>query len=121
MMSGEMIKQLIDICTLIIIIVMIVSPAYFFAQVEKYLFNEDPEAVKITKIPEKISTMHHDLFEEDMLEDTRRLQAFDTVCKRTANNPHINRIWELKRAEYIRELKWKTLSQFAGGSERKGD
>ena len=119
-MPGEMIKQLIDIFTLIIIIVMIVSPAYFFGQIEKYLFNEDPEAVNIKTLPEKTSTMHHTAFEEDMIEDTKRLAAFDMMCRRTADNPNTHRIWELKRAEYIRELKWKNLAQFAGGSERKG-
>ncbi len=120
-MTGEMIKQLIDICTLTIIVLMIISPAYFFGQIEKHLFNEDPEAVELKTLPEPSSTMHHDLFEEEMVADAKRLEAFDLMCRKTANNPQTYRIWELKRAEYIRELKWKNLRDFAGGSERKGD
>lgn len=116
-----MIKQLIDICTLIIIVLMIISPAYFFGQIEKHLFNEDPEAVELKTLPEPSSTMHHDLFEEEMVADAKRLEAFDLMCRKTANNSQTYRIWELKRAEYIRELKWKNLRDFAGGSERKGD
>jgi hypothetical protein len=52
-----------------------------------------------------------------MILDETRLSALDRVIA-SCQNPHAKRMWEIKRAEYLRHLKWNRLVEMSGGSER---
>ena len=96
----------------VLFIIIVTSPVWFFKQVEKYLFNNDMESQHqyITHhvhpqnvIRASLETHYHD---KDMI----ALARFDKIIKGSKKRD-VKKLWKLKKLEYERHMRWRTISQ----------
>ena len=98
---------------------MISSPSKFFGLVDEILFKEIPVE---TTTSSRINTANdiQNYFEDVRLEiDAKRIQNFENIIANTTN-PEVKRLWEIKRTQYLKDMRWNVLQQENGASERKG-
>lgn len=99
---------------LVALIAMVFSPKMFFEWLDKQLFQEDPPE----ESPHFTSEGHSIQMEPYGLElEEKRLKNFDLMIRR-ANTKDQKRMWEVKKAEFLRNIKWTRLVEFSGASER---
>jgi hypothetical protein len=109
--------EIIGTLALLGIVVMIVSPSHLFKKLDKHIFQVPDTDTHIShlNIPQVIVNYYND--EETMNQDERRLSALEGIVA-SCENPHAKRMWEIKKAEYLRQLKWNRLVEMSDGSER---
>lgn len=107
--------QVIDIIIVIAVFGLITSPQYLFLKIDKHILEVPEEDTYISHKHVPMGITH--ISEEKMILDETRLSALDRVIA-SCQNPHAKRMWEIKRAEYLRHLKWNRLVEMSGGSER---
>lgn len=90
---------------------MVVSPDTFFKKVESFLREESTTS----EFPCAFGppTTH----EYNLVHEQSRLDRLNKIIASTTNQ-EAKRIWELKRTEYLRELKWRSLKEGVQGTER---
>lgn len=115
-MIGETIQSLIEYSAIIILIVMVVSPTYFFRIFEKFL-NDDTEEIVVRQYDPN-SIMKPTVIDEVLNNQDRKLESLNKICN-TNLNKEARRIWENKRNEYLRELRWRALGEQTIISEKK--
>ena len=99
---------------LVALIAMIFAPKMFFEWLDKELFQEDPPEDASHFVSDG-STMQMGPYGLELEE--RRLKNFDLMIRR-ANTQEQRKMWEVKKAEFLRNIKWTRLVEFAGASER---
>lgn len=93
--------------SIVIFILMIASPVWFFGKVGKILFDEaEPHEPVITYInPNSILPFEE---EADMIQrDIKVLDNLNRMIK-TSKKKHVKQLWMVKKAEFQRELRWKS-------------
>lgn len=91
--------------TLMAFMYMMLSPSKFFKKVDEVVLQEEDsdDTVDYPEIPETIAKG------DSMEEIERDEKVYNNINKMiaTAPNPHIKQIWEVKKAEFERQLRWK--------------
>jgi hypothetical protein len=108
---GEVLEALV----MIFMFGLITSPQYFFSKVDAHILNQPKEKTQISHV--NVLTTITTCSEEKMVLDEKRLSALDGIIA-TCQNPNAKRIWEIKKAEYLRQVKWNRLVEMSGASER---
>lgn len=93
--------------SIVILILMIVSPVWFFGKVAKILFDEaEPHEPVIQHInPDSILPIEEDI--EMIHQDDKILQNLNMMIKQ-AKKKEVRQLWKVKKAEFERELRWKS-------------
>ena len=95
---------------------MIFSPAWFFKKLEHILLKEEPDE----KMNQSIDFLNPTLMVLNTASDSQlekeelALQKFDKMIKSTRKR-RVKNLWKLKKAEYLRHLKWKKLQEHYHG------
>lgn len=107
--------EVIDVIIVIAVFGLITSPQYLFRKIDTHILEipEEENHVSHTHTPRVITNIS----EEKMLLDETRLSALDRVIA-SCQTPDAKRIWEIKKAEYLRQVKWNRLVEMSGASER---
>jgi hypothetical protein len=89
----------------VIFVILIVSPVWFFSQVEKVLFETPDPYLHVNFInPNQI------IKQEDVVEtlnrDEKVLDNLNRMIK-TSKKKHVKQMWKIKKAEFERELRWR--------------
>lgn len=45
-----------------------------------------------------------------MMKEEHILNNFDKMIAASASNPNVRRLWEIKKNEYLRQLRWETMN-----------
>lgn len=97
--------------TMVIFLSVVISPVWFFKQVEKFIMKNDlDEKYKYVDghvSPDNCIQQYDN--EESFLRDEKALANFDRLIKSTKKRD-VKRLWKIKKAEYLREMRWKTLA-----------
>lgn len=92
--------------TIIILLFMVVSPAWFFGKVGKILFEEhephDPVVQHIN--PTTVLPFHED--ETVIHQDEKILHNLNMMIK-MSKKKQVKQLWKVKKAEFERQLRWK--------------
>ena len=97
---------------LLIFGVMVISPAWFFRKVERFLFddpNKDDYLVVENYISPSNVTLRYREEEVALLRDEKILNNLNMMVK-TSRKREVKNMWKIKRAEFLREMHWKRLS-----------
>jgi hypothetical protein len=90
--------------TLLTFSYMVLSPSKFFSKIDTVVLQE-PDS------EEEVMYTSNDTFTngDSMEEIERDERVMNNINKMISNspNPHIKQIWEVKKAEFERELRWK--------------
>jgi uncharacterized membrane protein YhiD involved in acid resistance len=87
---------------------MVLSPTKFFKQVDTYVLREsetEDETEYTTEFICQGETM------EDILRDERVLNNI-TMMISNAKNSNVKQLWEVKKAEFERALRWKRITLY---------
>ena len=82
---------------------MVLSPAKFFKQVDTYVLKES-ETEDDTEYTTEIMCQGETM--EDILRDERVLNNI-TMMISNAKNSNVKQLWEVKKAEFERAMRWK--------------
>lgn len=90
------------------------SPVWFFNQVEKIILNNDVEESQlyIEGYVHPMNILDRDI-DDSFDQDERILNNFDRMIK-TSKKRDVKKLWKIKKAEHLRNMRWKTL----GGMEK---
>lgn len=91
---------------------MIVSPRKFFNKVDEVILEEETYT---SEFPCAIGIMPANELILDR--DMKRIENFNKMIA-AAKSPEVKRIWELKKSEYERKMRWVRLTEHAHASER---
>lgn len=93
----------------------ITFPSIIMGKITSWLYEEPEEEPLKTFDPTTVIQMHPS--EDSIDSELLILQRLDKA-RDNAKNPVAKQMWEIKKAEYIRKVKWKQLQEIAGASER---
>lgn len=99
---------------LIALILLIFSPKLVFTYLDEYLFKEEPRDNTVYHL-DTTAQIQLDPVGLDLEED--RLHRIQKMID-SSTSDEIRRIWELKKAEFLRNTRWNRLVEFAGASQR---
>lgn len=92
--------------SIIMLLLMVVSPAWFFGKVGKILFEEhephDPVVQHIN--PKSVLPFHED--ETVIHQDEKILHNLNMMVKKSKKK-HVKQLWKIKKLEFERQLRWK--------------
>lgn len=113
---GEAINFVGSTTLLSLFLMTIVSPKTFFATVDQIIRNNvsaDDIEVEVVNPP---AITQNEVNDHDVNDFEKRIKLFDSVIKKTKNKQS-QRIWKLKREQYLRHVRWQNLIQTSGASE----
>jgi hypothetical protein len=87
---------------------MMLSPAKFFKQVDTVVLQE-PDKDDVIDCPSEIICQGDSM--EDILRDERVLNNINMMIS-NATNPDVKQLWEVKKAEFERALRWKRQTRY---------
>lgn len=93
--------------TIIILLFMVVSPAWFFGKVTKILFEEPEPHESVVQYIIPGTIIPH---EEDIVvihQDDKVIQNLNMMIK-NAKKKEVKRLWRMKKLEFERQLRWKS-------------
>jgi hypothetical protein len=104
------------------VVMVVFSPAWWFLSVERVIRNDSEygsdKNLSANYIPTHI--IIHDVSNtEDMIADETMVARLQQTLD-SAPNAEMRRIWGNKLASVKRDIRWNTLAQFAGASQRGG-
>ena len=105
---------LVKVAMLALLVFMIMSPKLFFNWLDEYLFKEEPVNNTVAFV-DTTRQIQLDSYGLDLEE--KRIQNIQKMID-SAPNPDIRRIWEVKKAEFLRNTRWNRLVEFSNASSR---
>lgn len=109
-----MVMLLVKALIVLAILVMTVSPKYFFQWLEKTLFEEHDPVTTVAFVDSR-QTIQQD--SQNLDKEQHTIENIDKMI-RSATTDDQRRIWSTKKAEFENLLKWRRLEEFAGGTQR---
>lgn len=105
-----MVMLIVKALIVIALIGMIAFPKMFFAWLEQVLFEEPNPEVTVPFVDRQHVVQQDSVGLEA---DERRLANIDRMILQATTSESL-RIWTIKKSEYLRDLKWKRLVEYAG-------
>jgi hypothetical protein len=90
----------------VIFIAMIASPVWFFGKVGKILFDEKEPHEPFVQHINPNSIIPYSESVEMIHADDKVLKNLDKMIQ-TSEKKHVKQLWEIKKAEFERQLRWK--------------
>jgi hypothetical protein len=114
---GEAINLLGSTTLLSLFVMMIVSPKTFFVTVDQIIRNKVSADEIEVEVVNPLAITHTSLSVNAVNDFEKRIKLFDSAIKKTKNKQS-QRIWKLKREQYLRHVRWQTLVENSGATER---
>lgn len=109
-----MVLFLVKGAVLTALVCLIISPKFVFSWLDQYLFAEEPTSTTVAYMDTTRSTQ---MDSPNLDLEESRLANIQKMID-SAKTADIRRIWELKKAEFLRNSRWSRLVEFAGATER---
>ena len=90
----------------VMFIAMIASPVWFFGKVSKVLFDEAEPHEPVVQYVHPDAIIPNEEAVEMIDADMRVLQNLDKMVN-VSKKKHVKQLWEVKKAEFERQLRWK--------------
>ncbi len=113
---GETISLLGSTTLLSLFLMMIVSPKTFFVTVDQIIRNNVSADEIEVEVVNPLAISQNQFNDLDVNDFEKRIKLFDSVIKKTKNTES-QRIWKLKREQYLRHVRWQNLIQTSGATE----
>jgi len=113
---AEVSAHLMDLVILCIIIGVLASPVVLMRKLDELRHFYSDQSRHITLLGGRVMQERPD--EEELDQESTHIANFDRAIA-ASKSAEAKRIWTVKKAEFVRGLKWLNLVQGAHGSERK--
>lgn len=90
----------------VVFILMIASPAWFFRKIEHILFDEDEMDIHTVGYLNPSTTHTPDDSDEQLIRDEKVLSNLKAMVERSTNEA-VKQLWYIKMLEFDRHLRWK--------------
>lgn len=98
----------------VLFMLMVFSPVWFFRKVESIL-SDDESVDKPWQYLNTIDDSHEvkNITDEDMDKEMRVLENLEKMIT-MSKDKYARTMWEIKKAEYVREIRWRRLALNGG-------
>lgn len=109
------IMEIVKTGTVTLFLGMIAFPSLILKKIDSWFYNE-PELPPVNSFDPTL-TIQMNPTPENIDSELMVLERLNKA-RDNAKNPEAKQMWEIKKAEYLRKLKWRQLEEIAHASER---
>jgi len=95
---------------LIMFLVMVFSPVWFFGKVSKFLFDEAEPHEPVVQYVSPGNIIPNEETVKMIDADAKVLQNLDKMVK-MSKKKHVKQMWKVKKSEFERKLRWNATAQ----------